>query len=269
MPSVGGALYSGLCVIVRLVCLAYIGLCCWGFVEARKLLSGTYELKGDKLFIPLEVCRPSSISIDGNSNIVVDPNDSGSCSKMEYLVNACAMSMLFSAAAVLIYVIVDGMLRLGKGPFRKSTIAGMGLFLLFILLQTAVCVWALWSQARFWVDYFNDVYDALGDGNDYGVKTVQTHANITVLLLVGLLAVVTAAAVLLDAVMALMVLGRPDRSEDAANQAAVAKQMESLNSDTDNDAPYASGSEHQLGQGLDQPPSQKLQEQGGPAWSNI
>lgn len=199
--------------ITRVLCLGYVVMAGFGFIEARQLLSGTYELRGSTLYIPLEICQPSSISVDGNT-ISTDATDVGRCQTLDYLVNACAISLVFSAVAVLIYMVVDGLLRIGRGPFGKATVAGMGLFLLFILIQTTVCIYALWSQARFWTDYFNDVYDALDSANNYGIDNVTTHGNSLILLVVGILAVVVAGAVLIDSIVMLRSANAPmDDSE--------------------------------------------------------
>eukprot|EP00542_Grammatophora_oceanica_P019856 CAMPEP_0194047458 /NCGR_PEP_ID=MMETSP0009_2-20130614/24804_1 /TAXON_ID=210454 /ORGANISM="Grammatophora oceanica, Strain CCMP 410" /LENGTH=177 /DNA_ID=CAMNT_0038693089 /DNA_START=293 /DNA_END=826 /DNA_ORIENTATION=+ len=118
---------------------------------------------------------------------------------MEWIVNASAMSLVLSGAAVLVFMVVDLLSRFGKGPFNRSTSGGMGLFLLFIMFQAIVCTWALAEECRYWSNYTKDYLKTLD--LDDGIDTVTTHANEYILWTAGLVGVVTCFLIVVEALV--------------------------------------------------------------------
>jgi hypothetical protein len=118
--------------------LGYSIIAIFGFLEARHLLGKDYIYNDDTLFVPLVLCVPASIEIDGEI-IAYDTGDGvEKCRQLDYLINAAAASLLFSFFASLLFFLVDLMARYQRGPFNRSSAAGMGLFLVFILLQASI-----------------------------------------------------------------------------------------------------------------------------------
>jgi hypothetical protein len=197
-----------LMVSTRLVTLSYVVLAIYAFIESRELLredgsgdSNGYNAEGATLYIPLVLCIPANIQIQINGQIFsVDLSEATyECRQMDYLINACASSLIFSIVGGLLYLLIDCMARYGKGSFNMSAANGMGLFFIFILTQAGIGIGALVEQTSYWVDYFQIVIDGLAD-EDIGINNVESYANKQVLRAASIVAFGTAFFILLDAI---------------------------------------------------------------------
>lgn len=193
----------------RTLWLAYIVLAFYSFPDSQKLLDDGYSRDGDKLYIPLVLCQPNSIDVEGDT-VTIDASEGTNCHNLDYLVNSAGTSLIFSGVAFLLFLLVDSLSRCKKGPLNRSTAAGMGLFLIFILIQTAVSAWALAAECKFWTDYFEKLYEAAGYGETYGISEVSTYGNQTLLFTTGIIGIVSAFFLLLDACISI----RTTRAEE-------------------------------------------------------
>jgi hypothetical protein len=160
----------------------------------RELLNGAYSLdtSDGTLYVPLVLCTPGSVVVDGTV-VSYDASELENCFTLDFLVNACAASLFLSAFATIVYVLIDAMTRCGKGPFKRSSLAGMSLFLTFLLLQTGLCVGAVVKQAEFWENHNRLILDLsnleiVEDGQTYQVNDVSTYGNTTFLFAVAIVA---------------------------------------------------------------------------------
>jgi hypothetical protein len=117
------------------------------------------------------------------------------CHTLDFLVNACAMSFVFSIGAIVIFFLADILIRRGIGV--PGAVVGMGLFLIFILLQTAVCTWALVSESSYWTEYFEDILD--DSFAEYGIDSVETYGNTWMLMATGTAALACSVLLILEA----------------------------------------------------------------------
>jgi len=147
--------------ISRFVMVAYAVLAVFSYREARKLLKNSVDLTvvldDDKMLFPLVLCFPYAVKI--GEEIFTADDEGVQCQALNFLINACAASLIFSVIAAILFVFIDVLARYKKGPFNLSTAAGMGLFLTFILIQTGISTYALVRQVDMWIDYFRNVVE--------------------------------------------------------------------------------------------------------------
>jgi hypothetical protein len=169
--SPGNALHSVHAVFssfVRLVVLGYTALAIFTFFEIRALLlkskdGNSFEIDDGTLFVPLVLCFPSTLEVDGF--VIVDSTNTTSpafveqveCRQLDYLMSACAASLLFAAAACVLFVFCDFLARIRCCPFDLNSSSGMAIFLTFILVQAGISIGALAEQNHFWVEHFKEV----------------------------------------------------------------------------------------------------------------
>ena len=228
-----------LMIISRLVTLGYGALATYAFIESRKLLpddmdgSEGYTIDGSTLYIPLRLCVPATLQLQGqviyafNNTDTSDGTgtmDNPACRPMDYLINACAFSLLLSAAAGIVYLFIDCMAR-RNGDMSSST-NGMALFFSFLLVQAGICTGALVEQTSSWVKYFQEqIIDKLDDNNNIGIDKVQSYANKQILQSAAIAAFGTALLILLDA-MIYRCCRQQDNKEDKDEAALKLQEME-------------------------------------------
>lgn len=164
----------------RTLYVAFVIVALLTFPQMRQLLDNAWTKQGSTLYVPLVICQPDSIEVDG-SIISFDANDVGGCFTMNFLVNACAASLLLSSLAVIIFLVMDVLWRWHnpKNLYRLSRNAGTGTFLTIILLQAAFCVGSLVREADFWVGYFSTMVNQMkaSGSSSYNYDHVETYAN--------------------------------------------------------------------------------------------
>jgi hypothetical protein len=142
------------------------------------------------------------------------------------------ISLVFSMAAVAIFVLFGILADYKLGPFNKSAVLGMGLFLIFILTQSAICVWSLVSSTQYWVNYYESRFQS---DPALGISDVKVYGSINLLMVTGGLAVGAAAFALLDCWSRLCCKSSKDKATSASSQQVEAKQEASATSDASED----------------------------------
>ena len=183
-------------IITRLFAIGYAVLAFFTFLEARDLArSNEYEYDSVEgiVYVPLLLCAPPSVKSEGSSFIISSDNN---CRGMKYLISAPFVCSACSAFACLFFVIMDILTRYGKGPFSMSAVAGMGLYLVVILVQAGITTGALVEQNIYWVNYMQEYLD--GEKFD---ATAKSYASTKILLSSTGCAFATAFLVLADAIL--------------------------------------------------------------------
>jgi len=123
----------------------------------------------DVLFLPLMLCTPSSYEVDGIKFAGEIEGGYVACQKMDFLVNSCAVGLLFSVIASVFFVVVDLMARRTWGHFNTHSATGMGVFLFFILVQTGISTGALVEQIQYYVKFQEELVGS--SGYSYNVRS--------------------------------------------------------------------------------------------------
>lgn len=173
---------------VRIVCLTFAVMAAFCIPEARKYLRDDVVGQDDVVFMPLTICKPSTFEFDG-ALISFDTNDAKGCHVMTFLANSCAMSLVFSILALAVFGLADYSAQRGRSRV-PGAVVGMGLFLVFILLQTAVTTWALGSESRFWENYYQTILADIAGSSGY--KEMRMHGDSMMLIFTGSMAVLCA-----------------------------------------------------------------------------
>jgi len=167
------AIRFALLAVTRAVMLASAIL---GFYLVRptlKLNNDTllYDPDTDTYTAPMLLCDFSSIEYN-DSSITFDA-DNLKCSTIDAMVIATVASLIFTSVATLFFIIVDTMSRRKMGPFNKSTVLGMGIFVVFLLAQTGFTTGALYFFVDFWQDVHKNSFESV-----YGESVnVTTYGN--------------------------------------------------------------------------------------------
>jgi hypothetical protein len=165
------------------------------FLEARDLAASDgyqYDPSTAIVYVPLELCAPPSVENDGSSFVI---SSDSNCRDMNYLISAPFVCSACSAFACIFFVIMDILARYEKGPFSMSAVAGMGSYLIIILVQAGISTGALVEQSIYWVNYVQQYLDA--EGFD---ATAKPYASTQILLSSAGCAFVTAFLILVDAI---------------------------------------------------------------------
>jgi len=174
------ALFSG---FIRLLLLGYGALAVFAFFEIRALLRNSksidsFQIDHGTLYVPMLLCFPSKLEVDGitlidSINVTSHAYVEGvQCRQLDYIMIACASSLLFAAASCVLFVFCDFMARIVCCPFDLNSSSGMAIFVSFMLIQAGISVGALAEQNRFWVQHFKDIVYKLDVGLD-----VESYAH--------------------------------------------------------------------------------------------
>jgi len=176
----------------RVISLSYVVLALFNVKNVRGLLKTESSYDGDTYIIPLIQCTPEDIEI-GSSTYSASLELSDNCNTYSWLVNAAAAGLILSALGTVFFLVIDVMARRGKGPFGKSTALGMGMLLIFLLIQAGLSIGAIWREASFWVDSYQIIVEAA----DMKGKA-KVHANVFALGACTLFAFFSAFFIFLD-----------------------------------------------------------------------
>jgi len=189
-------IFTRICtVLTRIVAISYAVLAFFTFLEARDLAqSDGYQYDSDTgiVYVPLLLCAPPSVESDGTSFVI---SSDSNCRDMNYLISAPFVCSACSAFACVFFVIMDVLARYEKGPFSMSAVAGMGLYLIIILVQAGISTGALVEQNIYWVNYMQEYLDK--EGFD---ATAKSYASTQILLSSAGCAFVTAFLILVDSI---------------------------------------------------------------------
>jgi len=196
-------------VLVRLVCVAFLVFAGLAIPNAWSLNENEYELEGSTLYVPIQICRPQSITFGVNktvdfSNVTATTTTANTsdattpaCHTMEHLINACVLSIMFAMASMIVFFVFDALSYYKK--VRVGAVMGMSFMLVFILIMAAACCYALFEEMDSWEKHFQQLFDDMQDDqNEYGIENVKTHGKKGMLATAFLLALIAAGALLLD-----------------------------------------------------------------------
>ena len=183
-------------IFTRVVAIAYATLAAFTFLEARDLATSDgyqYDSNTGIVYVPLLLCAPPSIEHDGSSFII---SSDSNCREMNYLVAAPFVCSACSSFACVFFVIMDILARYKKGPFSMSAVAGMGIYLVIILVQSGISTGALVEQNIYWVNYIQEYLD-----DEKFDGTAKSYANTQILVSSTACAFATAFLILVDAIL--------------------------------------------------------------------
>ena len=106
------------------------------------------------------------------------------------------MSLVLSIVATGMYLSFDMARRVKFGNMSASAVRSMSVVLVFIILQTSVCCWAIAKELSFWNDYFDKVHEEL---DHPFISDIQTRGNRIRLIFTGILGIVFIILVLAEA----------------------------------------------------------------------
>lgn len=201
----GNALSAVFSTFIRLVILGYAALAVFCFFEIRALLlksksETSFEIDDGTLFVPLILCFPSRLQVGDliimdtiNSTSPAYVENGAECRELDYLMSACAASLLFAAAGCSLFVFCDCLARFPCCPFDMYSSSGMAIFLTFVLGQAGIAIGALAEQNHYWVEYFKEIVDERNLDLD-----VESHAHVILLIGCSLSSFAVALLVLVD-----------------------------------------------------------------------
>lgn len=162
-------------VIARVLALATAAVSGWAMLSVRELLEDEPELDGTKLTMPILICMPVNLGFGGqaaDTNVTSDETNATDttttamsfdyeehCHSMKYHLHAVTFALGLAALALIIFIVIESMARVGCGPFNRSTAAGMGLFSTFILFQAAASAGATLNEVKYWKDHYDEVVE--------------------------------------------------------------------------------------------------------------
>ena len=199
----------------RLACIGFVVIAGLTIPEAWNLINETtYTKEGSTVFVPIETCKPLSITLDSALAVnatftfpnLTDATDN--CHTFQYFINASVASMFLAGVAILLFILLDMMSRYCTGPISRSSVMGMSLFLAFILIQTAACSFALYNECQYWTTFYEDRFEDLENS---GVDEVRTYANKFFFFLTSIVAVVCAGLLVIDSILGFCVTTKPKR----------------------------------------------------------
>ena len=189
--------FTKICTIfTRVVAAVYAVLAFFTFLEARDLAQSDgyqYDPTTGIVYVPLLLCAPPSVENDGSSFVI---SSDSNCRDMNYLISAPFVCSACSAFACMFFVVMDILARYEKGPFKMSAVAGMGIYLIIILIQAGISTGALVEQNIYWVNYMQEYLDEEGFE-----ATAKSYASTQILLGSAGCAFVTAFLILIDAIV--------------------------------------------------------------------
>lgn len=170
--------------ISRTAGVSFMVLAVLSILNIRQLLSDEYKLEGSTYFIPFVTCEPSSVQarnpLDGLLSNSTHAGEIIGCSTLDWMINAVALSLVISGVSVLLYIVLD----LLPGV-RRIYVSGMALFLPFGVSQAVVATWALNMSTQDVSKTSFALWSSTGLTTLYGIETIRTYANSTLLWVTG------------------------------------------------------------------------------------
>jgi hypothetical protein len=199
--------------VSRFACVGFVVMAGMAIPEAWNLIDETtYTKEGNMVYVPIETCKPLSISLDNGNTTITFPaltGPSDNCHTLRYFINACVASMFFAGLAIAVFLLFDMSSRFCKKAVSRSSVVGMSLFLAFILVQTAACCYALYKECNYWIVFYEERFQSLEQDD---VNEVRTYANKFFFFLTSIIAIGCAGLLVVDSVVAFCVGDPPNRS---------------------------------------------------------
>ena len=181
----------------RLACLCFAVLAGISIPHALSFSKDQVVVQGNTVTMPVLLCKPGNLQVAG-SMVSFDAANNSGCHTLSFLASACAMSLVFSMAAIVIFgmaTVFSYRRRVGKSTI-SGAVAGMGFFLSFMLAQTAVCLWALGREGNFWESFYKEVMADV----DSGIN-VKLHGNSNVLIATGAFGLIAALFLIVETLL--------------------------------------------------------------------
>jgi hypothetical protein len=211
--------------ITRLACIGFVVIAGLTIPEAWNLINETtYMKEGTTILVPIETCKPLSITLDyenstfvGNTTYTFPNLDDAAdtCHTLKYFINASVASMFFAGVAILFFILFDMMSRYCTGPISRSSVVGMSLFLAFMLIQTAACTFAIYNECQYWITFYEDRFAELEKTE---VDEVRTYGNKFFFFLTSIVAVSCAGLLVIDSILGFCAGPAPKRSNKKSNE---------------------------------------------------
>jgi len=124
----------GLVIITRVVSLVYAALPLFCVHEVRGLLNKNYKEVENAYYFPIFQCTSTSFYYDASSAATTCGTD---CNNYSWLINAVAAAVILSTIGTVFFLVVDFMVQRSRESLGKGTTLGMGMLLVFLLIQNA------------------------------------------------------------------------------------------------------------------------------------
>jgi hypothetical protein len=189
--------------ITKLACLAYMALAVVSILQVNDAFrSSEYQLDSNTqtLYIPLQSCQLTIITLSNGANVQLLQNGSMHCTAMSYVINSVAGCLSVSIVAVFIYVGLDVWTRRqGTDPSNRSMLYGMAAFLVFSLVQSAVLLWNVYALTNATIHDMTAAFSALSNNAQYGVKDIKVYGHgLPIWKATGAVAIVACVLLLID-----------------------------------------------------------------------
>jgi len=199
----------GCCVLAftcftRLLSLSFIAVALLCLPQYQKMIKAEFISDGEMLYVPLLYCEPDSFTIGTNTWTAAENTaGTGECISKDILVLATTGTLLITILALVIFMIVD--LAARRNCCKRTLSAGMGLFLIFILLQSGLESLAVSRECMFWEGVYQKIIDSVVNGGDESmtVRTAKTHGDWRFSAATSAIAFILAIFVLIDQIVCL------------------------------------------------------------------
>lgn len=188
----------------RLLSLAFITTAVLCLPEYQKMISTEFISDEEMLYVPLLYCEPDSFTLgDETWKAAANTTGTGECVSKDILVMATTGTLLITILALIIFMIVD--LAARRNCCKRTMSAGMGLFLIFILLQSGLESLAVSRECMFWEGVYQKIIDSVVEGGDQSliVRTAKTHGDWRYSAATSVIAFVLSIFVLFDQIICL------------------------------------------------------------------
>lgn len=221
-----GACALAFTVLTRLISIAFITMSIFCLPEYKKMIAPDFNLVNDILYVPLLYCEPDEFTVNGNTfTAPAGTPGIGECVAKDTMITAVAGTLCITIFALIIFMIVDFLAR--RDCCKPTVAAGMGLFVIFILMQSGLEALAFARECMFWEDIYQQIIDKviLTDATFTG-RNAETHGNWKLCAGTAVMSFVLVFFVFIDGIIALC---------NANNRAEGTDGAQTLATDDDND----------------------------------
>jgi len=188
--------------------------------EYKKMIAPDFKVLGDTLYVPLLYCEPNSFTISNVTFTAPSDGDAlkemGDCVSKDILILATSGTLIITIFALIIFMIVDCASR--RDCCKRSLAIGMGLFLIFILLQSGLEASAVAYEGRFWESIYQKIRDSIVSEDEtlshkvftddngaltrlFSVTNVQTHGSWKLSAAVSIFSFILSFLILIDQIV--------------------------------------------------------------------
>lgn len=166
--------------LTRIASVAWIIIAGFAVKQLLGDLSAEYALKGQTLYIPMELCKPTSFRV--KEEVINFNNSITNCEPIKFLYNSVAVSLIISMLCVFSHLLVWLIANLDTFcSIDQRILLGMGTFTCFPLAISAIQMWMLFQLSNGWVQDFTPSLDNVTvDG--VNIEAVKYVGNMNILL---------------------------------------------------------------------------------------